>query len=343
MGASTVTARMMDAATCAFVLAIGSAVGTSAASATEEAAPPRATTAAAAPEADANLPWIKRMRAQTADEPVVLVQDRDGQLSARSVDGKISVRLLSTTADELVLDGAAELVWAKSGGGELAVIDLREPSPKPRPIVTGLPADLPWGVDGHYLSYYVDGRQCEHDEVITVDWNESPVIRADGSRPKARLVGRKWLAAHLARSENVQSSQIDLWSEIEKPVIALPSAALKCTVAPHTCGLSLPFGRRGWRLVLTRRQTQDDRCHIDGCLVADVARKRVAVATDLGTWFDVAKAPAAPDRSCGPIRFDPSGTHYVIADRLCSIDSEKCVSLPGRALGWLPAGPSIVP
>jgi hypothetical protein len=113
------------------------------------------------------------------------------------------------------LDATLDLVWF-TAGGKLLVLDLREPSPKPHVIATGVKNEYAFSVSG--ASNADSSAQSEHSyvklvigkktkiEVGAPNW--SPPEADTGNAPyaaavkKTKLVGKKWLAGLAKRKAN---------------------------------------------------------------------------------------------------------------------------------------------
>lgn len=262
--------------------------------------------------------------AWAGSERVAVVSGKEGVVAKAVDSGKTRV-LHAGPVQRATLDTELELLWIQTQTS-LKVVDLRDAKTDAILVADGLPAGVPLDVhreigrDRHTSLPEPSG--CMTSTLLTVTWSEASrmeQITDNGTAPPpgATLPGSEWLRAQLHRPRGSAKVVVEAISYLP-PAAPLPLAAdLHCQGDPF-CGVSVPFGRTGRQLVVTKHEEGD--CHHFTCRIYDPATKK-----------------AEPPGTCGPFRFDRSGERYLVEGRACMAQG-ACQDLGGEAIGWLSGG-----
>jgi hypothetical protein len=272
----------------------------------------------------------------------VLIVATPAGLAALSPDGEVVRQLTAGPIDQAAMDPVRDLVWL-AAGGSLGVVDLRAEQPVLVPIARGLPKDAPFRVKRGKLrkerAYVLSSSDGREDDWVELAWGPHSSLRLgtlglwedEGPKPDLQLVGAAWLKDQWQRPPRPSAAahvSFDAKSRAPRP------KDLSVCEEESLCGTSAPFGARGWRLLVTTHECGDF-CYT-GCLLWDPAAKRWAVPDERLDWVE----NPATTGSCGRYAFDAAGTRWAIGARVCRADG-PCRELNGRALGWLPPGPTV--
>lgn len=154
---------------------------------------------------------------------------------------------------------------------------------------------------------------------LWLHWDEPPYLQGGKRRDRIdELEGVEWLARERSRP----ASGAPAWTDFAKqaPLAPLPAARAQCT-DEEQCVAALPFGDRGWQLVLAGDELGDFEHHF--CLLYDPARNAFATPPDAKTWGDALTLASA---GCGPFFFNARNDAYFDSDVLCHT-AGGCVSL----------------
>ncbi len=254
-----------------------------------------------------------------------MVETRSGQLVLRSV-GSGAEQVLAN-AQQSLYDERLELVWFEDGE-RLWVLDLRALAAGPVLIAEQLPQHSELHVARDRLLEPADG--CDTVPVLRLDWSARPAFEAwYATAPPLAARGAAWLVAQLSRPARTLPEQHTFGSG---PDTATWSGAGGACEAPFVCGSSLAFGR-GQQLVLVEAGVGADCWHF-ACLLRDEETGAFATPPDAAHW---GPAAAAQPGTCGPYRFNRSGTAFLVGELVC-VTGGPCQAAGGRALGWLEPG-----
>jgi hypothetical protein len=252
-----------------------------------------------------------------ADSGEVLVRWRSGS----------ATRVLIAHADLVLYDPALELVWY-TDGDRLLVFDLRAPHTPAVAIFNGMAEVSQLTVTrGDHTVF--SPEECDSPFAV-LEWSADSKLKFVLAQPAgtAQLVGQAWLRAQLERQPRKISSR----AAFTEARIKLPRKVLACDDA-ELCGTTVPFGARGWQLVLVSQQEGGD-CGNRGCILHDPAAKQFAAPLAATTWGSAAQAARGP---CGLYNFDAAQSAFLVGRMLCP-DDATCQELGGQALGWLQPG-----
>ena len=262
------------------------------------------------------------------DLPAFLVHTEGGAVVERGAT--TPSQTLIPHADTVLYDAALELLWYIESN-QLLVLDLRARSAAPELIVRDMKdSDRLTVMRGGHIVADRDG--CESPYAV-LEWTEKPKVKLmlDDSGARVKIDGGAWLKAQLTRAER----SVPAASLFGAQTVSLPASLLACE-EEETCGASVPFADRGWQLVLVTDRSGGD-CWERACLLHNPKADRFATPPGAQAWLPAA---AAKPGSCGPYRFDPSRTAYLVERWLC-VGDRPCEELAGQALGWLEPGETV--
>lgn len=315
----------------------GSATGTASGSApvtagSGTAAAPRATTASAAP---AGKPIRASLIEAAGGKPVLLALDGKGQLVARTVDGGLSRVLLPGPYGDAAPDAERDLVWLRDDH-ELDVLDLRGAALAPVTAVTFPDAAMQqlgahitepprWTADG-FVGILL-GSPCGKGAGLRLDWSHSGESTQDFARG-FRAVARDWFNAHDHRARQPLGPDPYPARAARRKVprrVGTCATDARQPLGKDRCGTAVPFGATGVDLVVVGASAE--RCPASHCRLSVPRTRKFTPVPGLDANDD-----AAP--SCGPFRFDPAGTSFLVEDQACGPDL-TCRSVGVLAIGWL--------
>jgi hypothetical protein len=228
-----------------------------------------------------------------------------------------------------------ELFWY-SDAERLWVIDTHNPDIgnwRPVLIASYLPQSDRLHIERGGLHYVGPGRISDETLELVLHWDAEPWIDGGEAAPRLEgLDGRDWLERERARPSRSFAAADFALAEHH---VALPSSWAGCQ-QPGTCGAALPFGPRGWELVVTNEDLGGDFLEHD-CLLHDPATDLFSAPLDGQTWS--ALSGVAPGQ-CGPYLFNHGNDAFLVADVVCSV-GRNCVTLEGRGAGWLEPGGTV--
>jgi hypothetical protein len=287
-------------------------------------------------------PLRDTLLAHAAKSPVYLSVGDAGVFATATADGW-SQSLVEGRVDAAALDTAQDLVWL-ARGGKLEVLDLREPAPRPVPIVESWfqKSDDYGSAPGITISGVSNtSTDTTYAGVFPVlVWKAKPRISTDGGAyagiwpeqdaaakkrvRKARIVGGAWLTAQAGRKARpLPAPAVPL-----RPArVELPKGLGECE-DEEMCGAAEGFGATSWWLV-TVTHSCGDACHTE-CLLYDPATHNLASPAAPATW----SARGGEKGPCLGYVFDATGTRYLIADKVCS--KIGCAAIAkGSGFAWL--------
>lgn len=260
------------------------------------------------------------------DVPRFLVHTEDGVIVERGAT-TASAQTLVPHADATLYDPSLELLWYIENN-QLLVLDLRARSAAPALIVRDMKdMDRLTVMRGRHIVADRDG--CESPYAV-LEWNEKPKIKlmlAD-TNERVKIDGIAWLKAQLGRAGRPEAPS----SAFGDQKVEVPASLLSCE-DEESCATSVPFANRGWQLVMVVDRAGGD-CWERACLLRDPKKDLFATPPRPQTWGPATSTTPGP---CGPYRFDPSQSAYLVQRWLCSADA-PCEDLGGQALGWLEPG-----
>jgi hypothetical protein len=229
-----------------------------------------------------------------------------------------------------------DLVWYNVEG-RLFVIDTRHLGPStPEPVL--IARDLPI-VGGLRLEragvhFTAPGAGQDEDDLV-LHWDEAPWIEAGEEEPRIEnLDGQPWLAREQHRPVRRVSSLQGF--DASGPHVALPAGRGQCDDR-KICGAALPFGSRGWQL-LVANEDEDGDFREFRCLFHDPATQGFSTPPEAREW---ASAQHLESGTCGPFAFNAEGDTYLAASVVCHV-GDACESLgEGNGIGWLEPGPML--
>ena len=244
-----------------------------------------------------------------------------------------AVRVLAGAAQGALYDQRMELVWFDTSD-RLWVLDLRTPALAPVLIAEQVPFPSQLHVVRNPGQRGEPRAGCEQAPALQLNWSAHPSLdagpglAANTAAPRLTPEGTSWLVRELGRAERPVADPLRF--SRPAPGVSLPESARSCE-AP-TCGATLPFGPRGWQLVLVEAGMRAG-CSRYACLLRDVKTGSYATppeADHFGT------APGVEPGPCGPYLFNQDGTSFLVGDVACT--PKRCQKLQGQALGWIVPG-----
>jgi hypothetical protein len=243
------------------------------------------------------------------------------------------VRVLAEHVTNVLSNPELELVWYKVDD-RLWVIDTRglpDGPAEPVLIASGVPVvgDLSVERDGERFSEPDDPGDAED---LRLHWDDEAWL--DGGQARRRFPardGQAWLARE--RRRPLRAVPRLQRFEANGLHVELPPGRAQCDDA-QICGAALPFGPRGWRL-LVANESEDGDYPEYGCLLHDPKARAFSTPPEGRPWGPAADTTSG---SCGPFPFDSSGATYLASDLVCRV-GEVCTSLgEGVAIAWLEPG-----
>jgi hypothetical protein len=269
---------------------------------------------------------------------------RSDSFFATTLDGSLVVQAFSSTglaSFEQVLAREVQhvlhnpelgLFWY-SDATRLWVIDIQNPEVnawQPVLIASGLPLGDRLRVERKGTHYTGPGRISDETMELVLHWDSSPWIEGgEGGGRLANLDGEAWLARERARPARAVVATDFTRTEDR---VTLPADWAGCQ-PPGACGAALPFGPRGWELVVTNEDASGDFLAHE-CLLHDPASGTFATPPGAPRWAGPMGMAPGP---CGPYRFNQQGDVFLVADTVCRLGS-ACVTLEGRGRGWIEPG-----
>ena len=325
--------------------ALGPSTGSSPSKAPQPAATPAEAVAPAAPSTGASAPV-----ASPDPRTEFLVGTQGESVSLRSLGGQ--TRTLVPGLSSWLYDPSHGLLWFLDED-RLGVADLRgQAAPmllaKGVPEVGSLWVEWPSSSAAQFVRVETG---CEEDSnALELKLGAKPSLRMVESNRRRSLSkdGLRWLQEQQKRVESTPP-RVESFDPGARRV-ALPKGWSGCEDAER-CGLSAAFGASALRLVLVRDDLGADCFHL-GCLLYDPAADRFSsppvlvdeggmpsLATQPPRWTSAAEATPG---SCGPYRFDESGTALLAHRYLCKLDAAsstiRCDDLAADGIGWLRPG-----
>ena len=205
------------------------------------------TTKDSTPEATADQASVvsKSEKPVSTVVPSVVVA-RKGSIAVVGPSGTTTVATVAVK--EATLSQDFDLVWVFSDG-TLSVLDLRKPSSKLIPIVSGVP-DVPFDIGGKLNTTVLKGGA---PETMTLEWNAKPKLSVNLSFGEitdqetydaiksAKLVGKPWLTSEFARKPRKDQRTAASSSQI--------AGVTKCD--EEDCGEAYDFGNWGWKYLIS--------------------------------------------------------------------------------------------
>jgi hypothetical protein len=216
----------------------------------------------------------------------------------------------------------------------LWVIDLRTVGSgvvKPELIASHLPR-----IDKLYISrggrtFQAPGQVGDESSEFWLHWDEHPYLEGGDSEARIDgLDGAAWLSRERARPARAAPA----WAEFahDAPHAPLPAARAQCT-DKRQCGAALPFGNRGWQLVISGDEYGDFEHHF--CLLYDPAKQVFATPPEAKTWADATTLESA---GCGPYFFNERNDAYFASDVICHTAGDCAALDDAGAEGWIMPG-----
>lgn len=264
-------------------------------------------------------------------KPLLFALDDNGHLVARSLDGSVKQTLAPGPYGDALLDDERELIWLR-GDTSLDVVDLRAPAPAhAKQLVSISPpkameklgdtlTEPPHWTMADLVVIMLD-TECSRGAGLELKWANGGAGTLDGAEG-IKVVAKDWFAA-----EEHRAPRADLPKHPTDPlghVRVSDRSKCKGEYGDDECGMSVAFGSPGRQLVVVAADA--DRCPAMRCAVMDPKTKKLAPVPGADTAEDA--------ETCGPYRFDPSGTSYLVDDMACSQDG-SCTSVGLEAIGWL--------
>ena len=316
------------------VLAACSKPSSEASSGGAPAKPAPSAPVAPAPPA-AGKPIRARLAADAAGKPVLLALDPAGQLIARTADGSFTRVLLAGPYGDAAPDPERDLVWLR-GDDQLDVLDLRGaaltattvirfPSHAMEKLGQHITEPVSWTMES-FVNVMLS-TPCGAGAGLRLPWandGEGTAAWAQGFR----AVAKDWFAAEARRDKHAVAPAAYSTAPQKHKV---PRGAGTCRTdakeeyGASRCGQSLPLGATGAELMIVSASA--DHCPATRCQLYDPRTKQLSPIPGLDPGDD--RAP-----TCGPFRFDPSGTSFLVADQVCGADL-TCSSVGHLAIGWL--------
>jgi hypothetical protein len=264
-----------------------------------------------------------------------LVEAQAGELVLQSVD-TTSVRVLAGAAQGSLYDPHLELVWFDASN-RLWVLDLRAPGSGPVLIAEHVPFHSELHVVRNPGQRIQPAAGCQKGPALRLSWGVQPSLELDpgagaADPPTLTPEGTSWLARELGRAERPVADPLRF--SRPDPDVSRLETGRACEGA--TCGATLPFGSRGWQLVVVEAGVHAG-CSRYACLLRDAKTASYATppeADPFGPAFGVEPGP------CGPYLFNQDGTSFLVGDIACS-PKRGCQKLQGHALGWIVPGASL--
>jgi hypothetical protein len=293
-----------------------------------------------APSAEAPEPTSAPSAAAWPDRSelfIVLTDQRDLELRAFGTAGlKPFKHVIGGDVQQTVYNPELGLFWFLDAE-RLWVLDLYEVGAgvaKPVLIASHLPAAAKLYIlkDATFQS---PGQVGEGSMEMELHWDEEPSITAtvsgeEGKQEFHHLDGSAWLSQERSRAPRSAPA----WIEFAErgPHAPLPVARARCT-DKRQCGAALPFGDRGWQLVISGDEYGDFEHHF--CLLYDPATRLFATPPRAAAWAD---ATALESAGCGPYFFNERNDAYFDFEVICRT-SGVCAPLDdASAEGWVVPG-----
>lgn len=286
--------------------------------------------AGSAAPATAGMSVRQALVAAAQGKPLLFALDDKGQLIARSLDGSVKQSLAPGPYGDALLDDQQELIWLR-GDTSLDVVDLRAPAPAhAKQLVTISPAkameklgdtftEPPKWTMADFVVIKLE-TECSVATGLELKWANGGAGTLDGAEG-IKVVAKDWFAAeeHRGPRADLPKHPTDIPGHVHVPDRS------KCIGEyGDECGTSVAFGAAGRQLVVVAADA--DRCPSKRCAVLDPKTKKLAPVPGADTADDA--------ETCGPYRFDPSGTSYLVDDMACSPEG-TCTSVGLEAIGWL--------
>lgn len=228
-----------------------------------------------------------------------------------------------------------ELIWY-SDAERLWVIDTRSHDVadwQPVLIASHLPQGDRLHVERGGSHYVAPGRISDETLELVLHWDAEPWIEAGGDASRLDgLDGRAWLERERARPPRPAAALQFAPADKRSP---LPADWAGCR-QPGICGAALPFGPRGWELVVTNEDLGGDFLEHE-CRLHDPATALFSAPLDGQKWAAPDGVAAGP---CGPYLFNSEKNAFLVEDVVCSVGG-TCTTLDGRGRGWLEPGGAV--
>jgi len=242
-------------------------------------------------------------------------------------------QLLAREVQNVLYTPELELFWY-SDATRLWVIDTRNldvSTWQPVLIASNLPQNDRLHVERSGSHYTGPGRISDETMELDLHWEARPWIGggADGQRLE-NLDGAAWLTRERARP--ARAVPVSDFTRAGHRV-TLPPDWTGCKGPDGTCAAALPFGPRGWELVVTNEDFGGDFLEHE-CLVHDPATHTFATPPDGKKWAAPREVPPGP---CGPYLFNHGNDAFLVSDVVCSVGG-ACTQLEGTGKGWLDPG-----
>jgi hypothetical protein len=264
---------------------------------------------------------------------------------ARTLEGELVLRafastglapfnqLLARDVQHVLYNPELELFWY-SDAARLWVIDTHNADAsawQPVLIASHLPQNDRLHVERDRLHYTGPGRIDDETLELELHWGAEPWIEGgEGGGRLENLDGKAWLARERARPPRSAPAAQFFLAEHR---VALPPGWAGCQGPDGICAAALPFGPRGWELVVTNEDLGGDFLE-HACRLHDPATNTFATPPDAPKWASLGDVAPGP---CGPYLFNHENTAFLIADVVCAIGS-TCTPLDGQGSGWLEPG-----
>jgi hypothetical protein len=240
-------------------------------------------------------------------------------------------------AEQPLYDPVWQVVWFQQQE-QLVVADLRAAS---KDCCLAVAANLPAGTSltiehANPRALLEYAPTCDHEIGVFLSLGAgSAKLSSTEGAPLPRLTtgGERWLRQQRRRRVQPAPQHWEFLPGQATP-IPVPKLTGRCT-ATQACGLSVPFGPDGRRLVLVADGRGD--CWHGQCLLFDPKTQLFATPPAPNSWH--APAEVTPG-SCGPYRFSPDQRWFLTATQVCRFKG-PCLPTEGRALGWLTPGPVV--
>jgi hypothetical protein len=242
-------------------------------------------------------------------------------------------QLLAREVREVIYNPELELFWY-SDATRLWVIDTRDVEVstwQPVLIASDLPENDGLHVKRNGSDYSGPGRSTDETLELDLHWDANPWIGGgEGGRRLENLDGAAWLARERVRP--ARSVGVADFNHADHRA-ALPPGWTGCTGPDGICAAAVPFGPRGWELMVTNEDFGGDFPEHD-CRLYDPASHTFATPPEGRQWAPASDVAPGP---CGPYLFNDENDAFLVSDVVCRIGS-GCTALEAQGRGWLEPG-----